>query len=196
MVPMNAVDDDLVAWLLEGDASIRWRVHRDLIGSSASTVGAERVKVATEGWGAKLLSLQSPDGRWGGGDYTPKWTSTTYTLPAFSARAAPREAGAVVALREQKSAFAHRSSDHQRAPTDARRAPGLAGPVTGKSRSVGWMRAPLGVAEPMASPRDLHRLDLGAAHRCSWVPRRASAGVLPQTPAVQVPSQRPGGHPW
>ena len=47
MVPMNAVDDDLVAWLLEGDGSIRWRVPRDLIGSSASTEGAERVKVAT-----------------------------------------------------------------------------------------------------------------------------------------------------
>jgi hypothetical protein len=80
MVPMHAIDEDLVAWLLEGDASIRWRVHRDLISSSASAVGAERAKVATEGWGAKLLSLQSPDGRWGGGDYTPKWTSTTYTL--------------------------------------------------------------------------------------------------------------------
>jgi hypothetical protein len=26
-------------------------------------------KIATEGWGAKLLSLQDPDGRWAGGDY-------------------------------------------------------------------------------------------------------------------------------
>jgi hypothetical protein len=32
------------------------------------------------GWGAKLISLQDPDGRWDGGDYSPKWTSTTYTL--------------------------------------------------------------------------------------------------------------------
>jgi hypothetical protein len=80
MVQMTAADGDLVAWLLEGDPSIRWRVHRDLIGSSESTVRAERSKVATEGWGAKLLSLQSPDGGWGGGDYSPKWISTTYTL--------------------------------------------------------------------------------------------------------------------
>jgi hypothetical protein len=66
--------------LLEGDPSIRWRVHRDLLSSSDATVRAERAKVATEGWGAKLISLQDPDGRWGGGDYTPKWISTTYTL--------------------------------------------------------------------------------------------------------------------
>jgi hypothetical protein len=77
---MLGADDDLVAWLLEGDPSIRWRVHRDLLSSSDATVRAERAKVATEGWGAKLISLQEPDGRWGGGDYTPKWISTTYTL--------------------------------------------------------------------------------------------------------------------
>jgi hypothetical protein len=36
--------------------------------------------VAREGWGARLLSLQDDDGQWGGGAYSPKWTSTTYTL--------------------------------------------------------------------------------------------------------------------
>jgi hypothetical protein len=80
MVAMSAAKDQLIDWLLEGDPSIRWRVHRDLLGSSAATVRAERAKIATEGWGAKLISLQDPDGRWGGGDYTPKWISTTYTL--------------------------------------------------------------------------------------------------------------------
>jgi hypothetical protein len=77
---MTLPNDDLVAWLLEGDPSIRWRVHRDLLGSSEATVRAERASVANDGWGAKLLSLQDPDGRWGGGDYSPKWISTTYTL--------------------------------------------------------------------------------------------------------------------
>jgi hypothetical protein len=77
---MSGVDDQLIAWLLEGDPSICWRVHRDLLGSPASTVAAERARVATVGWGAKLISLQDPDGRWDGGDYSPKWTSTTYTL--------------------------------------------------------------------------------------------------------------------
>jgi hypothetical protein len=36
--------------------------------------------VAAEGWGARLLGLQDSDGRWAAGVYTPKWTSTTYTL--------------------------------------------------------------------------------------------------------------------
>jgi hypothetical protein len=36
-------------------------------------------RVATAG-GARLLAAQDPDGRWGGGVYSPKWTSTTYTL--------------------------------------------------------------------------------------------------------------------
>jgi hypothetical protein len=54
---MTLPNDDLVAWLLEGDPSIRWRVHRDLLGSSEATVRAERASVANEGWGAKLLSL-------------------------------------------------------------------------------------------------------------------------------------------
>jgi hypothetical protein len=79
LVSMTA-DDELVAWLLEGDPSVRWRVHRDILASPASTVDAERAKIASEGWGGKLISLQDPDGRWGGGDYSPKWTSTTYTL--------------------------------------------------------------------------------------------------------------------
>jgi len=36
--------------------------------------------VAREGWGARLLALQDPEGTWGGGLYSPKWTSTTYTM--------------------------------------------------------------------------------------------------------------------
>jgi hypothetical protein len=36
MVSMTIARDDIVAWLLEGDPSIRWRVHRDLLGSSVA----------------------------------------------------------------------------------------------------------------------------------------------------------------
>jgi hypothetical protein len=43
-------------------------------------VARERGKVATQGWGARLLAAQADDGHWGGGVYSPKWTSTTYTL--------------------------------------------------------------------------------------------------------------------
>lgn len=72
--------DTLISWLLEGDPAIRWQVQRDLLGSPVETVEAERRRVAEEGWGAQLLALQEPDGRWGGGIYGPKWTSTHYTL--------------------------------------------------------------------------------------------------------------------
>jgi hypothetical protein len=67
-------------WLLEGDPAIRWQVLRDLMNAPAVDVGVERARVANEGWGAQLLALQDPDGRWGGGLYSRKWTSTTYTL--------------------------------------------------------------------------------------------------------------------
>jgi hypothetical protein len=72
--------DAVTVWLLEGDPAVRWRVLRDLTGAAERTVRRERNRVATEGWGARLLAEQSPDGGWGGGVYAPKWTSTTYTL--------------------------------------------------------------------------------------------------------------------
>ncbi|MGZ8755326.1 MAG: prenyltransferase/squalene oxidase repeat-containing protein [Acidimicrobiia bacterium] len=71
---------DVIAWLLDGDPSIRWQVMGDLTGANPREVAAERSRVAEVGWGARLLSAQDPDGRWGGGHYSPKWTSTTYTL--------------------------------------------------------------------------------------------------------------------
>lgn len=74
------MDDKTIDWLLEGDPAIRWQVMRDLTGKPAKTVSTERARVAAEGWGARLLSLQGADGNWGGGAYTPKWISTTYTL--------------------------------------------------------------------------------------------------------------------
>jgi hypothetical protein len=68
-----------VDWLLDSDPAIRWQVMRDLTGEPADAVTAERAKVTSEGWGARLLALQGPDGQWGG-TYVPPWTSTTYTL--------------------------------------------------------------------------------------------------------------------
>ena len=74
------VNDAVVDWLLEGDPAIRWQVLRDLRGAPAAAVRRERKRIAREGWGARLLELQDGDGRWAGGLYNPKWTSTTYTL--------------------------------------------------------------------------------------------------------------------
>ncbi len=71
---------DVVDWLLDSDPAIRWQVLRDLTDEPAEVVAVERARVATEGWGARLLALQGDDGQWGGGTYNPKWISTTYTL--------------------------------------------------------------------------------------------------------------------
>lgn len=49
---MTALD-----WLLDSDPSIRWQVLRDLVHAPAAVVASERARVATEGWGARLLAL-------------------------------------------------------------------------------------------------------------------------------------------
>jgi prenyltransferase/squalene oxidase-like repeat protein len=69
-----------IDWLLKGDASIRWQVMRDLLEEPPEIYEKERVKIKSEGWGARLLSRQDANGTWGGGIYSPKWISTTYTL--------------------------------------------------------------------------------------------------------------------
>lgn len=58
-------------WLLDADPAIRWQVMQDLIGEPQATVSAERARIATEGWGARLLALQGEDGQWAGGTHFP-----------------------------------------------------------------------------------------------------------------------------
>ena len=70
---------DTVQWLLEGDPAIRWQVYGDLLDEPAQA-DASRQLIATEGWGAELLGHQDPEGTWAQALYSPKWTSTTYTL--------------------------------------------------------------------------------------------------------------------
>jgi hypothetical protein len=57
----------VMQWLLDSDPSTRWQVMRDLTGEPDEVVAAERSRVASEGWGARLLDLQGPDGQWGDG---------------------------------------------------------------------------------------------------------------------------------
>ncbi len=52
----------------------------DLLHASQEVIDTERARVAVQGWGAALLAAQSADGRWADALYSPKWTSTTYTL--------------------------------------------------------------------------------------------------------------------
>jgi hypothetical protein len=94
---------DAVEWLLDSDAAIRWQVMRDLTDASGEDVRAENARVATEGWGARLLALQRQDGHWDKstpatltsaeaiswwkslpterqGTIFPEWTSTAWSL--------------------------------------------------------------------------------------------------------------------
>jgi len=74
--PKSAV----IRWLLDSDPSIRWQVMRDLTKEPDEFVAAERQRVATDGWGARLLALQGLDGKWGGDIFSAKWASTFYAL--------------------------------------------------------------------------------------------------------------------
>ena len=72
--------DETIDWLLAGDASIRWQTRRDLLDQPPDIYEADRAEVARTGWARQLLDRQDPEGTWAGGLYSPKWTSTTYTL--------------------------------------------------------------------------------------------------------------------
>ena len=72
--------DAIIDWLMEGDPAVRWQTMRDLLDAPEEVWQAEQERTLTTGWGAQLLALQAPDGSWGGGIYSPKWISTTYTL--------------------------------------------------------------------------------------------------------------------
>ena len=78
--PMSSDRDPVIDWLLDADPAIRWQVMRDLTGAPADAIAAERARVASEGWGPRLLDQQRPDGQWGDGVATPFWWSNMYTL--------------------------------------------------------------------------------------------------------------------
>lgn len=85
-------------WLLESDPTLRWQVERDLLDAPTEIWEATRSRIAMEGFGARLLSLQDADGQWAGGAFFPAdydfddpagsddgqpWTATTWTLNAL-----------------------------------------------------------------------------------------------------------------
>ena len=80
----------VIEWLLEGDPAIRWQTLRDLVGAKESVWRAEQERVATEGWGARLLKHQDDDGRWTPRLYGKKWISTTYSMVLLREMGLPR----------------------------------------------------------------------------------------------------------
>lgn len=73
----------VINWLLDtehSDPSVRWQVMRDLMGAPRSEWQAERARVETEGWGARLLGEGDDDGRWAGGAHFPAFDTTINVL--------------------------------------------------------------------------------------------------------------------
>jgi hypothetical protein len=94
-----ATNSALIDWMLDSDPALRWQVERDLVGAPDEVWKATRARVATEGFGARLLALQDADGQWAGGAFFPKdfdfhgpeaaegagqpWTATSWSLNAL-----------------------------------------------------------------------------------------------------------------
>ena len=67
-------------WLLNSDPAIRWQVMRDLTDAAPDAMAAEQSRIATEGWGAKLLARQSPAGNFVGPQEDRGLLITLYSL--------------------------------------------------------------------------------------------------------------------
>src|SRR5258706_15160545 len=118
---------------MDSDPAIRWQVMRDLTDAAEDDVAAERARVATEGWGARLLALQRQDGHWDKstparltsaeavnwweslpaerqGTLFPEWTSTAWSLMllrAFGLDPAAAEARQAVRRVREHVAWEH-----------------------------------------------------------------------------------------
>ncbi|MFN8547466.1 MAG: hypothetical protein U0527_05715 [Candidatus Eisenbacteria bacterium] len=100
----SRLTDSVIDWLLDSDPAIRWQVMRDLVDSSPAEIRAERARVADEGFGARLLALQAPDGCWGGTAWNHGWDSTMHALMLLRDFGLdPRSAAARVALARVRS---------------------------------------------------------------------------------------------
>lgn len=67
-LPAPQQDRAVIQWLLDAgaDPAIRRQVLGDLTGAPQEDIAAERARVATAGWGARLRALQGTGGAWGG----------------------------------------------------------------------------------------------------------------------------------
>jgi hypothetical protein len=115
----------VIDWLLDADPAIRWQALRDLRDAPPDVVAAERARVTTEGWGARLLALEDEDGQWEGGALFPArdgqplpwtredgqpWSATCYSLVQlmdFGVDPADERIRRAIALVEANSRWEH-----------------------------------------------------------------------------------------
>jgi len=72
--------DEIINWLLEGDVSVKYQTHRDLLGTKGKKIKELKSRIVKEGFGKHFMEKQNPSGHWGMRFYQPKWISTHYTL--------------------------------------------------------------------------------------------------------------------
>lgn len=60
-----------IAWMLDSDPALKWQVERDLLNAPEEQWSATKALTSTQGFGARLLSLQDADGQWAGGAHFP-----------------------------------------------------------------------------------------------------------------------------
>ena len=77
----HSTQEAAIQWLLRGDPAIVHQTLRDILHAPVEACDEVRTQIATLGWGADLLHQRNPmDHTWSGKMYSPKWTSTHYTL--------------------------------------------------------------------------------------------------------------------
>lgn len=119
----RARDGHVLDWLRACDPAVEWQVLRDLLEAPETDWGQVRARVETEGWGARLLAEQGPDGLWATGAYFPgdfsqelyeqegqPWTATTHVLTELRLLGLPPDSAAAkrtVALLRDNARWDH-----------------------------------------------------------------------------------------
>lgn len=71
--------NNLIDWLNNSDPSIKYLLNRDILHCDKTLQEKIQNEMTISGWGHDLMAYQKHDGYWEG-YYSPKWTSTHYTL--------------------------------------------------------------------------------------------------------------------
>ncbi len=121
--PKTAVID----WLCAADPAIHWQVLRDLLDAPEDEWLRVRHRVATSGWGARLLACQDSDGLWAGGAFVPRdfdwttirsagqpWTATCWALSQL--REFGLDPNSAPARRTVQQLATHARWDHDQEP--------------------------------------------------------------------------------
>jgi len=70
----------IISWLLQGDVTIQYQTHRDLLESEAKVLNSLKNRIQFEGWGKEFLNGRHIKINPGRGFYQPKLINTHYML--------------------------------------------------------------------------------------------------------------------